>query len=97
MAAKGEQRLKRGIAELFDIPKDILLNLPRIILIGDLQIYVENHQGIREFKENIVKIRLNKGELEIKGTNLVIRNIYSEDLMIDGEIESIQFIKVEGE
>ncbi|QNO13557.1 sporulation protein YqfC [Alkalicella caledoniensis] len=96
MAASGD-KIKRGIADFFDVPKDIVLNLPRIIVIGQLQLYIENHQGIREFKENLVKIRLPQGELEIKGTNLVIRNIYSEDLMIDGEIKSIEFINIEGE
>ncbi len=92
MSQRGE-RIKRGIADFFDIPKDIVLNLPRIVIIGQLQIYIENHSGIKEFKDNYVKISIPQGELEIKGSNLIIRNIYSEDLMIDGEISSIEFKK----
>lgn len=92
MSGKGD-KIKLGIAEMFDIPKDIVLNLPRIIIIGQLQIYIENHDGIKEFRDDYVKINLPQGELEVKGTNLVLRNIYSEDLLLDGEITSIEFKK----
>lgn len=92
MPGKGE-KIKKGIAEVFDIPKDIVLNLPRIVIIGQLQIYIENHDGVQEFKDDFIKLRVPQGIIEIKGSNLVIRNIYSEDLLLDGEITSIEFKK----
>lgn len=92
MPGKSE-KIKKGIAEVFDIPKDIVLNLPRIVIIGQLQIYIENHDGVQEFKDDFIKLRVPQGIIEIKGSNLVIRNIYSEDLILDGEITSIEFKK----
>ena len=92
MPGKGE-KIKKGIAEVFDIPKDIVLNLPRIVIIGQLQVYIENHDGVQEFKDDYIKLRVPQGTIEIKGSNLVIRNIYSEDLLLDGEIKSIEFKK----
>ncbi|WP_353894352.1 sporulation protein YqfC [Proteinivorax hydrogeniformans] len=83
--------VKKGFAEFFDIPKDILLDMPRIILIGTMQVYIENHRGIIEYQENLIRVSVNRGELHIIGENLMLKNIFSEDIFIDGEIESIQF------
>ncbi|SHJ90895.1 sporulation protein YqfC [Anaerobranca californiensis DSM 14826] len=91
--SKKADKIKLGLAEFFDIPKDIILNLPRIIIIGQIQVYIENHQGIKEFRDDYVKIDLPQGFLEIKGKNLLLRNVYSDDLLLDGEINSINFIK----
>lgn len=92
MPAKGE-RIKKSIADVFDIPKDIVLNLPRIVIIGQLQVYIENHEGVEEFKEDYIKIRIPQGIIQIKGKNLLIKNIYAEDLLLDGEISCIKFNK----
>ncbi|WP_350342490.1 sporulation protein YqfC [Proteinivorax tanatarense] len=83
--------VKKGFAEFFDIPKDILLDLPRIILIGSMQIYIENHRGIIEYKQDLIRISINRGELHIKGNDLMLKNMFSEDIFIDGTIESIEY------
>ena len=35
-----------SVAELFDLPADIVAGLPRIELIGNGQLQMENHRGI---------------------------------------------------
>ncbi len=89
----GDKRktIKAGISDFFDIPKDIFLDLPRIIMIGSLQVYIENHRGIIEYQQNFIRININKGEIEVKGKNLVLKSMFSEDIFIEGEIDSIHY------
>ena len=42
-------RLQEAVREMIAMPKDTVLNLPRIILLGNLQCCVENHQGILQY------------------------------------------------
>ena len=35
-----------AVAELFDLPADVVAGLPRMELIGNRQLYLEHHTGI---------------------------------------------------
>ena len=34
-----------GVAELFDLPADVVAGLPRLELVGNRQLYLERHTG----------------------------------------------------
>ncbi|ACB84779.1 sporulation protein YqfC [Natranaerobius thermophilus] len=88
---KDHNNFKELFTDFFDLPKDIVLNLPRIIIIGNTQFYVENHRGISEYSEDTIRIKITGGELKVIGTNLVVRNIFEEEILIEGDIEKIEF------
>ena len=70
--------IKKGLAEILELPKDIILDLPKIIMIGNLQIYIENHKGILEYTDNRIRINTKNGILRIIGKNLMLKNIVAE-------------------
>lgn len=84
-------RLQKKIASLLEIPDDIVLNLPRITLLGNTQMLVENHKGIVEYTAESIRIRLNRKELIIIGTQLTLGNLQAEELIIEGEIQEVRF------
>ncbi len=84
------KNVQQKIAHYLDIPKEIILDLPKITLIGDIQLYIENHRGIIEYSSKKVRISVAIGELEIGGEQLVIRHITREEMYLDGRIKSIQ-------
>ncbi|MDI9475478.1 MAG: sporulation protein YqfC [Natronincolaceae bacterium] len=84
--------IKKGLAEILELPKDIILDLPKIIMIGNLQIYVENHKGILEYTDNRIRINTKSGILCIMGKNLMLKNIVIEEIIIVGEINQVEFI-----
>ena len=45
------EKSREVIAEKLDIPKDIILNMPKITIIGQEEITIENHKGIVLLKE----------------------------------------------
>jgi sporulation protein YqfC len=86
-------KLKNKFSSVLDIPKDVMLDLPKLTVIGDIQIYIENHQGIIEYTSELVRLSTSLGQLVIKGENLVLRNISIEEIYIDGKIEEIGFLR----
>lgn len=49
------QRGKEKILSKLDFPSDISLDLPKIIVVGNREITIENHKGIIFFETNMVK------------------------------------------
>ena len=43
------RKLRKWTATILDLPQDVALDLPRITMIGGLQLTVENHRGILHF------------------------------------------------
>lgn len=84
--------IKKGLAEVLELPKDIILDLPKIIMVGNLQIYIENHKGILEYTDNRIRINTKNGILRIIGENLILKNIVAEEIFIVGEINQVEFI-----
>jgi sporulation protein YqfC len=68
-----------------------MLDLPKITLIGNLQLYIENHRGIIEYRPEDIRISVSTGELEVIGRELVIRNISREEIYLDGVIQALRF------
>jgi len=88
----GGRKLKSGIARAFELPRDILLDLPRLTLIGALQLCVENHRGIIEYTGEKIRINLSGQELTVTGANLAIGSITEGEIIIEGTIESLLFM-----
>ncbi|MBF8982004.1 sporulation protein YqfC [Lutibacter sp. B2] len=91
---KGKTKeIKESISELLELPKDIMLDLPRITLLGNLQLYIENHKGIIEYTKVRIRVNTRDGILRIMGNDLLIKNIVSEEIVICGKIHSIEFLQ----
>ena len=50
------ERTREILSEKFDLPKDVTMNLPKITIIGNSEITIENHKGIILFERSIIKI-----------------------------------------
>ncbi len=87
------KRIESSLADFFELPRDIVLDLARLTLIGNRQIYLENHKGIVEYDEKRIKVRTKSGTLVITGQDLVIRNLYAAELYVEGGIESLEIIR----
>lgn len=79
-------------AKILDLPQDVVQDLPRITMIGNVQLYVENHRGVIHFSSENLKLELTKGTLEVFGKNLVIRAILSEEVFIEGLIDDVRYM-----
>ena len=67
------QRRKKGgfkevVADLFELPHEVLLDLPRLTLVGNVQLYIENHRGVIAYDENQVRLSVKNGEIMVRGS-----------------------------
>lgn len=83
--------MKKWFLNKLQLPKDITMNLPRVTMIGQLHIYIENYKSLLHFTNNEVRIEITEGELLIQGNDLVIKTMLREELLIEGTINHIQF------
>lgn len=88
---KRMDNLKGSLSDILELPKDIMLDLPRITMIGNLQLYIENHKGIIEYNKQRIRINTKDGIIRIIGKNLVIKTIVTEEILITGEIDQVEF------
>lgn len=86
-----KKRFRSSLADVFELPKEILLDLPRVTLVGNVQMYVQNHKGVVEYTDKVIRISISGGELVIKGEGLTIKNIYSEEIFIEGLINYLDY------
>jgi len=85
--------IKKGIADLLELPRDIVLDLPKITLLGNLQLYIENHKGIIEYSTSLVRVNTKAGILVVTGSCLTIRTIVVEEIIIVGSIDRVEFLQ----
>lgn len=86
---EGKKRLEYMLANFLELPKDLVMNLPRVTLLGDIQVIVENHLGIIEYTTEKIRISTSVGELIINGVGLVLRTIFPEEIAVDGKIKNL--------
>ncbi len=84
--------IKRKTIKALDVPSDVILDMPRLTMVGFLQLYIENHRGVLLFSDQELRLLLKKGQLIIRGEGLVIRTILSEELFLEGLIRAIEII-----
>ena len=85
------EKVKEHISDKLRLPRDIVMDLPKIIITGDSEISVENHKGVVSFQTEILKVNSKVGVIVIQGANLEILFIGGNTITIGGKFKSIQY------
>lgn len=80
------RKLRKWTAAMLDLPQDVALDLPRVTMIGGIQLTVENHRGVIHFSPQSLRLAMERGEMEVSGEQLVIRSIGAEEVFVEGRI-----------
>lgn len=86
-----KKRLRNSLADFFELPKEVVLNVCQINIVGNIQLHLENHRGVIEYTEEIVRISVNNGEVIVRGRDLRIKNLLSEEIFIEGKFDAVEF------
>lgn len=84
-------RTKQSIVEKLDLPRDVILNVPKITVTGDNEIIIENHKGVVLFGENQVRINSGVGLISIYGSRFEILFMGGSTITIGGKFKSITY------
>ena len=83
---------RKHVTETLDLPKEIMLNLPLISLVGQEEVTIENYKGILEYGEEIVRIGTAAGTLQISGKKLCLKQLSAECMVVTGWVEELRFL-----
>ncbi|MDB5052265.1 MAG: sporulation protein YqfC [Bacilli bacterium] len=86
------KKLNQWTAQVIDLPPDVMLDIPRMTMVGNIRLYIENHRGIVHFSEDRLKLALSNGFLELNGKELVVRAISAEEILIEGLISELKYM-----
>ncbi|WP_249871060.1 sporulation protein YqfC [Oceanobacillus saliphilus] len=89
---KWQQRFRSLLTEQFSLPSDVILEMPRITIIGHIHFYIENHQGLATYSENELKLKVNKGYVQIKGSSFVLKMMLPKEILLEGTISEVKFL-----
>ena len=79
------------VNQILDIPADISLQLPRIVLTGDRSLFLENHRGVLHFSQTQVRVAYRGGQLTVAGEELCLPLLKPDELEVAGLIRSLHF------
>jgi sporulation protein YqfC len=92
MAKKWGQLVRAWMTKKMDLPHDVMMDLPRITMVGQIHIYIENHRGLLTFSDKELRLLLKQGQLLIKGKAFVIKTILPEEILLEGKIDQVIYI-----
>jgi sporulation protein YqfC len=87
-----KDEVKRSIAAALALPKEIVLNLPLISLIGGEELIIENYKGVVEYTDERIRVNTNAGILKIEGRKMILKQITSENISVTGSIIRLEFM-----
>ncbi|MFC4388491.1 sporulation protein YqfC [Gracilibacillus marinus] len=85
------EKLSRMMTKTFDLPSEVMLELPRITTIGQIHAYIENHQGLVIFQSNQLVLKIHQGYVKINGTDFVLKMMIGQEILLEGKITDIIF------
>jgi sporulation protein YqfC len=93
MLKKFRSRMNNWITNNMELPADVMMDLPRITMIGQIHIYIENHRGLITFSDTEIRLLLKQGQLLVKGNSFVIRTILPEEILLEGKIHQVMYLE----
>lgn len=76
-------------AQALDLPADVLAGLPKVELVGDREVRMENHRGILAYGGEEIHVSGGQFVVQIRGEGLELRSMTGLELLITGRITSI--------
>lgn len=89
---KKKEKKAQKIADVLEMPLDVVCDIPRTEVLGSSQVNIENIRGILDYNENCIKINTTVGIIKIDGDELFIEGINDECAFIKGRIVRIEFV-----
>lgn len=90
---KDKVSIKEKMGEMLEIPKELVMDTGKLTVVGQKQVFLENHKGIVEYEDYRIKVNTKEGIIQFEGEGMDIKEITSEDIMVTGKIYTIQFLQ----
>ena len=79
--------------EFMKLPAELLSGVPKLTLTGGNHALIENHSGLDTYSDNLIEVRGKRMRMRVFGTGLELVSMRRGDILITGQIDSIQITK----
>lgn len=83
--------IRETVADSFGLPKDVIMNMPKLSIGGNREIYIENYKGILEYTDEEIRLSTTIGVVHILGKDLKISRIRLTDIFISGYFRLVEY------
>lgn len=87
------QELRTRMAELFDLPADLVAGLTHMEVLGDRQFFLEGHEGILACGDTQIDISAGALVVRLRGAGLELRSMTEHEVRVRGRIDAVEFIR----
>lgn len=97
MTNRKGRTLKNRINKVLEVPEEVALRVPKLTILKFEEVLIENYKGILEYQDFYVRIQTYMGIININGYRLTLEEMTTDDLLVKGKIESIDFESITDE
>ena len=80
---------------ILNMPDEVTYKELKITVLGFKKMLIENYKAILEYQDFFIRISCDIGIINVNGFNLKLNEMTSEDIMVYGDIDSIDYEKLE--
>ena len=91
------RRKEKKLDDILEIPVELSTNNPKVTIVGFEKVLIENYKGILEYQEYFIRLDTYIGIINVNGFNLKLEEMTTDDLLVTGKIDSIDFESVSDE
>lgn len=91
MRKKGISKISRAL----EIPEEVVSTIPKVTCLGFKKVSIENYKNILEYQDIIIRVNTSMGIININGFDLKMDEMTTDDIVIEGKIDSIDFEELE--
>ncbi len=85
----------RLINKILDVPNEIANSELKITVWGFKKMMIENYSAVLEYQDFYIRLKTPIGIVNINGFNMDLEEMNSDDIIVLGDIDSIDFEKIE--
>lgn len=83
--------LKERVAELSELPKDVVMGMPVLTVMGQTELSLENYRGIIEYTDTLIRVQIKGGQIRVTGKRLQVASYTNDEMKVNGYIQSIEY------
>ena len=85
------RQVKKQKLGFLEMPREVMTSDSKITILGFNQMLIENYKGILEYQDFFIRINTYIGIININGYNLILKEMTTDDIVVNGKIDSIDF------
>lgn len=87
--------MKNKLNKVLEVPDEVAFLATKLTILNFKKMLIENYKGILEYQDFFIRIKTTIGIININGYKLSLEEMTTDDIVVNGNIESIDYESIE--